>query len=108
MRFISLIILTLFLLPACNKRGGKQSNIDSSLSVKQKPSIPSADNMAIAADTTQTNIDNEKGIVEIDSALKEISRGEYLKFKSSYQTTCALDLSGFIKGLGLTIKTDCG
>lgn len=57
-------------------------------------------------DISHTNQENRE-VVELDDKLEALSATEYHKLDSSNKVRCNLDSSGFIKDLGLALKSKC-
>jgi hypothetical protein len=100
-RFV--VLLGLALLIACKRRGEQK------FVISQKDSIHVLNKAMIDSDSA-TKVINEKQeeeIDELDDKLKTISVAEYQDLDSLNKPRCGLDSSGFIKNLGVTLKSRC-
>jgi hypothetical protein len=92
----------LTLLIACKRRGEQKFVIaqKDSKHVVNKAMIDSGSAKVI-------NEKQEEEIDEIDDKLKKISLAEYKDLNSLNKPQCDLDSSGFVKNLGVTLKSRC-
>lgn len=97
------VMLGLALLIACKRRGEQK------FVILQKDSTHVLNKTIIDSDTV-TSIINEKQeeeVDELDDKLKTISLAEYKGLDSLNKPRCALDSNGFVKNLGVIVKSGC-
>ncbi|WDF79805.1 hypothetical protein PQ469_07270 [Mucilaginibacter sp. KACC 22773] len=100
-RFV--VLLGLALLIACKRRGEQK------FVISQKDSIHIL-NKAIIDSGFTTKVINKKqeeDVDKLDDKLKTISAAEYKNLDGLNKPRCDLDSSGFIKNLGVTLKSRC-
>ncbi|MBD1394549.1 hypothetical protein [Mucilaginibacter glaciei] len=98
-----IVLLGLALLLACKRRGEQKS-------VASKKDVIHVLNKVVINSDSATKIIHEKQeeeVDELDNNLKIISLAEYDAIDSLNKSRCGLDSSGFVKNLGVTLKSRC-
>ena len=111
MRSKLVFLILCIMLVACNRRANYKSDTlpveTLTESVHKNTKSVSAAPVAKSIDTAIVVPKGQGIIIDMEPLLEEIEKATYDKCKRDYRTHCALDSSGFIRGMGLSVKSDC-